>query len=485
MEKGDKKKTPKVKKEKNPKEKKQKKEKQPKQKNIKQTNKQTVIVGTQDQGSKQTIIKREDVRPTTAISHTQEIILDTLMNTPLRQNITPYTPITSKPKISTVPPASKMAPPVIIASPPAEVISKPVTKKILNPVSVSMATPPPKITDLTFDQIDKMTKTQIFKNIGDFNLQQLKHVASILGLSQEGRGKMDILNTISNYTKAKVKESEDDMRELELRLEEKKKMIAEEMEDIEDIEAEQPEIIVVKRGKGRPRKVFEKIPVLEEKLDQEEEIVENFKSNVEETKNELELIRSTIINQDANLDTKEIISSIQIPMFSGNEESLDKTFRSYDDNAVNNTEPVDEVLDYIMGMRSSSQTGAEEATGEWLRSKVYESPLETGSSGKIFDSSSLVPGMQSNIQSSAFEYLRPADPVIREKLVKESKKAKDLKSDDLDDLENSEIYDLRKDFNIAQLRHIAENKGIRTSNLNKKQLLEKLEENLTLYNLGI
>jgi hypothetical protein len=348
-----------------------------------------------------------------------------------------------------------------------------------------MATPPPKITDLTFDQIDKMTKTQIFKNIGDFNLQQLKHVASILGLSQEGRGKMDILNTISNYTKAKVKESEDDMRELELRLEEKKKMIAEEMEDIEDIEAEQPEIIVVKRGKGRPRKVFEKIPVLEEKLDQEEEIVENFKSNVEETKNELELIRSTIINQDANLDTKEIISSIQIPMFSGNEESLDKTFRSYDDNAVNNTEPVDEVLDYIMGMRSSSQTGAEEATGEWLRSKVYESPLETGSSGKIFDSSSLVPGMQSNIQSSAFEYLRPADPVIREKLVKESKKAKDLKSDDLDDLENSEIYDLRKDFNIAQLRHIAENKGIRTSNLNKKQLLEKLEENLTLYNLGI
>jgi hypothetical protein len=493
MEKGDKKKTPKVKKEKKekkPKEKKPKKEKQPKQKNIKQTNKQTVIVGTQDQGSKQTIIKREDVRPTTAISHTQEIILDTLMNTPLKQNITqqPYISITSKPKISTAPSASKMAPPVIIASPPAEVISKPVTKKILNPAPINVGTLP-KITDLTFDQIDKMTKTQIFKNIGDFNLQQLKHVASILGLSQEGRGKMDILNTISNYTKAKVKESEDDMRELELRLEEKKKMIAEEakqnIKDIEDVEGEEPEIIVVKRGKGRPRKVFEKIPVLEEKLDQEEEIVENFKSNVEETKNELELIRSTIINQDANLDTKEIISSIQIPMFSGNEESLDKTFRSYDDNAVNNTEPVDEVLDYIMGMRSSSQTGAEEATGEWLRSKVYESPLETGSSGKIFDSSLLVPGMQSNIPSSEFEYLRPADPVIREKLVKESKKAKDLKSDDLDDLENTEIYDLRKDFNIAQLRHIAENKGIRTSGLSKKDLLNRLEQNLTQYNLGI
>jgi hypothetical protein len=259
-----------------------------------------------------------------------------------------------------------------------------------------------------------------------------------------------------------------------------------EMEDIEDIEAEQPEIIVVKRGKGRPRKVFEKIPVLEEKLDQEEEIVENFKSNVEETKNELELIRSTIINQDANLDTKEIISSIQKPMFSGNEESLDKTFQSFEDNLINTTEPVDEVLDYIMGMRSSSQTGPEEATGEWLRSKVYESPFEIGSSGKIFDSSATsLTGLHSNIPSSEFEYLRPADPVIREKLVKESKKAKDLKSDDLDDLENTEIYDLRKDFNIAQLRHIAENKGIRTSNLNKKQLLDKLEENLTQYNLGI
>ena len=464
MEKGDKKKTPKVKKEKKPKEKKPKKEKQPKQKNIKQTNKQTVIVGTQDQGSKQTIIKREDVRPTTAISHTQEIILDTLMNTPLRQNITqqPYISITSKPKISKMPPR-------VVDSEKEEM--KSTSEVISNPVIIAPPRPKrPK--DLTLDEIDKMTKTKIYDVLADFNLEQLKYIATKYKIDATGLTKMNILQAFDKDAKAKLKES-----------------VASSLTGVQseqELEEIEPEIIIVKRGKGRPRKVFEKIPDLEEKLDQEEEIVENFKSNVEETKNELELIRSTIINQDANLDTKEIISSIQKPMFSGNEESLDKTFQSFEDNLINTTDPVDEVLDYIMGMRSSSQTGPEEATGEWLRSKVYESPFETGSFGKIFESSaSSLTGLQSNIPSSEFEYLRPADPVIREKLVKESKKAKDLKSDDLDDLENTEIYDLRKDFNIAQLRHIAENKGIRTSNLNKKQLLDKLEQNLQQYNLGI
>lgn len=465
MEKGDKKKTPKVKKEKKPKEKKPKKEKQPKQKNIKQTNKQIVIVGTQDQGSKQTIIKREDVRPTTAISHTQEIILDTLMNTPLRQNITqqPYISITSKPKISP-PPASKMPPRV--ASSLTEMQSE--KEVISNPVIIAPPRPKrPK--DLTLDEIDKMTKTKIYGLLADFNLEQLKYIATKYKIDATGPTKMNILQAFDKDAKSKLKES-----------------VASSVASEQELEEIEPEIIIVKRGKGRPRKVFEKIPGLEKKLDQEEEIVENFKSNVEETKNELELIGSTIINQDANLDTKEIISSIQKPMFSGNEESLDKTFQSFEDNLINTTDPVDEVLDYIMGMRSSSQTGPEEATGEWLRSKVYESPLEIGSSGKIFESSaSSLTGLQSNIPSSEFEYLRPADPVIREKLVKESKKAKDLKSDDLDDLENTEIYDLRKDFNIAQLRHIAENKGIRTSGLSKKDLLNRIEQNLTQYNLGI
>ena len=464
MEKGDKKKTPKVKKEK--KEKKPKKEKQLKQKQKQTiTNKQTVIVGT-DQGSKQTIIKKEDARPTTAISHTEKIILDTLIDTPLRKNIT------TEPYISVAP-----------------------TKKIINPVSAPTAPSllvqkPTKITDLTFEEIDKMTKTQIFKNIGDFNFTQLKHVASILGLSQEGRGKMDILDTISKYAKSKVKQSEEEMVQLEIRIEEQRKMRKEkakieEMEDIEDIEAEQEEIIVVKKGRGRPRKIFEKLPDLENEIKQDKEIAEDFEANAEETKNELELIKSTIINQDANLDTKEIISSVNIPMFSGNDENINDTFDAERDNAVNNTEPVDEVLDYIMGFRSSSQSGPEsamgrgEATAEWFKSKVYEEPVE--------EQTSSFQGMMPIKQSSEFEFVRPADPVKREQLVKEDKKAKDLKAEDLDDLTNSEIYDLRKDFNLSQLRHIAENKGIKTSGviLQKRDLLNRLEQYLTQSNLGI
>jgi hypothetical protein len=264
----------------------------------------------------------------------------------------------------------------------------------------------------------------------------------------------------------------------------KEKAKIEETGDIEDIEAEQEEIIV-RKGRGRPRKVFEKIPDLENEIKQDKEIAEDFEANAEKTKNELELIKSKIINQDANLDTKEIISSVDIPMFSGNDENINDTFDAERDNAVNNTEPVDEVLDYIMGFRSSSQSGPEtaigrgKATGEWLKSKVYEEPVE--------EQTSSFQGMMPTKQSSEFEFVRPADPVKREQLVKEDKKAKDLKADDLDDLTNAEIYDLRKDFNLSQLRHIAENKGIKTSGaiLQKRDLLNRLEQYLTQSNLGI